>query len=184
MLATNPPPASSRGLVQAVHEINARAKHEHSTHIHGHRTLRQDGRLESPTYTTWRSMVQRCHSPKHRSYEGYGALGIKVVPRWRKFKNFLADMGERPPGKTLGRKDPTTDYGPGLCEWQTFYQQNRAAHSHADQMATVVIDGRKVTLTKRMWARRCRIRYKRLLERIRDGWGDAAFTTRKGQRRA
>jgi hypothetical protein len=141
--------------------------------------MREDGRRESPTYTTWRAMIQRCHDPKHQYFENYGAKGIKVVKRWRKFANFLADMGERPKGKTLGRLTPFNDYGPGECEWQTIYQQNKGLNSHADHVVKV----RGVSLTKRAWARKLKIKYNTLLNRIRSGWGEAAYTTPRGQRR-
>jgi len=146
---------------------------------HGHRAVREDGRLESPTYTTWRAMIQRCYDKKHRSYEGYGEQGIRVAARWRKFENFLADMGTRPPGKTLGRLTPFSDYGPGECEWQTISQQNLGLKSHADHMVKV----QGVSRTKRAWARLLRIKYATLLWRIRHGWGESAFTTPAGKRR-
>jgi len=149
------------------------ATKKHSSHRHGHRTLREDGRLESPTYTTWRAMIQRCHDPKHPSYEHYGGSGIKVAQRWRRFDNFLEDMGTRPTGKTIGRVTPFSDYGPGECEWQTAATQNYLAHSHADHLVTV----NGVSRTKRAWARKLKIGYKTLLIRIRKGWGDAAYTT-------
>jgi hypothetical protein len=124
-------------------------------------------------------MVQRCHDKNHRAYENYGAMGIKVHPRWRRFENFLADMGSRPQGKTLGRLTPFSDYGPGECEWQTILQQNRLAHSHADHL----VEAGGIKLTKRAWARRLRIKYETLLIRIRKGWGEDAYLTPAGKPR-
>lgn len=124
-------------------------------------------------------MVQRCHDKNHRAYKDYGEQGIVVVERWRKFENFLADMGPRPKGKTLGRTTPFSNYGPGECEWQTVLHQNRVTHSHADHLVTI----QGLTLTKRAWARRLRIRYRTLLQRICAGWGEAAFLTPGGKRR-
>jgi len=152
-------------------------KNRHPSHLHGHRTMREDGRRESPTYTTWRAMIQRCCDKKHPSYENYGGAGVCVVERWRKFENFLQDMGERPANKTIGRLTPFSDYGPGECSWQTASQQNQGLNSHADHM--VMVDG--VLRTKRAWARKLKISYDRLLARIRLGWGNAAFTTPRGK---
>lgn len=145
---------------------------------HGHRTYDpKTGARESPTYTTWRAMMQRCHDPKHQYYENYGAQGIIVVERWHTFDNFLEDMGERPRGKTLGRTSPFSNYGPGECEWQTALQQ-AATHSH--KLHEVTVNG--VTRTKRAWASKLKIKYITLLARIRARWGMAAYTTPRGHR--
>jgi hypothetical protein len=42
-----------------------------------------------------------------------------VDPRWMDFRNFLSDMGERPPGTTLNRKDNDGPYTLWNCEWAT-----------------------------------------------------------------
>src|SRR6266705_819242 len=55
----------------------------------------------SPTYITWLAMRQRC-----RDTNRYGRQrGITICPEWNNFETFLADMGIRPPGKTLDRID-------------------------------------------------------------------------------
>jgi len=92
-------------------------------HIRGYRT--RDGRKlqrRSREYNTWSNMVQRCRSPKHHAYKDYGGRGIRVCERWSLgngygFKNFLEDMGPRPNGMTLDRKDPQGHYEPLNCQW-------------------------------------------------------------------
>jgi hypothetical protein len=80
---------------------------------HGH------ARDRSLTYNSWVGLRQRCLYPKHCSYHLYGARGISVDPRWSDFRNFLADMGERPsPQHSIGRLDPNLGYGPDNCAWQ------------------------------------------------------------------
>lgn len=76
------------------------------------------GRSGTSTYASWHDAKVRCYSPKSQSFRNYGAKGIGMCDRWRNsFANFLSDMGERPPGMTLERKDGTKDYEPGNCEW-------------------------------------------------------------------
>jgi len=75
-------------------------------------------------------MKCRCYDPNDPGYSRYGAAGIEVCERWKySFDNFLADMGERPPGKTLDRKDNAKGYSPDNCRWATPKQQIRNRRS-------------------------------------------------------
>ena len=60
-------------------------------------------------------MKQRCLNANNKHYPNYGGRGIQVCERWTKFKNFLADMGERPDGMTVDRRDPEGGYHCGHC---------------------------------------------------------------------
>lgn len=95
---------------------------------HGHTNA---GKM-SPTYTSWLAMRQRCENPKNARYSRYGGRGIKVCAHWQSFDNFLADMGERPTGKTLDRfPNSDGDYERTNCRWATPSQQYATRKTHS-----------------------------------------------------
>lgn len=95
---------------------------KHPQYQHGHKS----GAGASPTYNSWRSIIGRCCNPNQQSYQSYGAKGLTMCPRWREsFANFLADMGERPPGTSIDRIDNSKGYAPDNCRWSTPNEQAR-----------------------------------------------------------
>lgn len=78
----------------------------------------------SRIYETWASMIARCTKQYRPDYHRYGGRGITVCARWLVFERFLADMGDRPEGKTLDRY-PDTDgnYEKSNCRWATAAEQ-------------------------------------------------------------
>jgi len=88
---------------------------------HGHASNRQPSR----TYRIWAGIVQRCTNPKNGNWPKYGGRGITICSRWRNsFEQFLADMGECPPGKSIDRLRNHLGYAPGNCRWATAKEQS------------------------------------------------------------
>lgn len=89
------------------------------------------GMSHSRTYKCWEGMKSRCLNPRNNAYYLYGERGITVCKRWLSFSNFFQDMGEKPLGFTIERKNNDGNYGPRNCIWATPAEQikNRRPYS-------------------------------------------------------
>lgn len=81
------------------------------------------GLTGSPTYNSWRSMHSRCLNNNNPDYAEYGGRGVGICEKWKEFESFLADMGTRPQGMSLDRKDNDGNYEPSNCKWSTAKEQ-------------------------------------------------------------
>ncbi len=120
-------------------------------------------------------MVQRCHNPNTKKFHLYGGRGIVVCDRWRKFENFLADMGERPEGMTLDRIDGDKGYDPKNCRWATSKQQSR------NTTQNVVLEHAGASRCIAEWSEITGIARGAISGRLRRGWSVRdALTLPKG----
>jgi hypothetical protein len=124
---------------------------------------RTHGQALSPTYSTWIHMRSRCENPLNTAYHHYGGRGIAVCGRWQTFENFYADMGDRPPGHTLDRKDNDGSYTPENCRWATKREQCR----NMRRTRWVTLDG--VTKSLAEWCAGLGVNYDTALWRLRIG---------------
>ena len=119
----------------------------------------------SPTYGSWSAMKARCNNKKNPRYAGYGGRDIKICEHWlNSFENFLADMGERPPGTTLERKNNNGDYEPDNCCWGTSEQQ----YSNKRNNHFLTYRGQSLHVSK--WERQLGFKVGIVASRLRRGW--------------
>lgn len=109
-------------------------------------------------------MKRRCYDPNNHKYQQYGARGIAVCERWMSFDNFLADMGPKPAGMTLERKNVNGHYTPKNCIWAS--PKTQANNKTSNRLLT----HNGVTLTSAQWAERTGINYVSLRMRLHRGW--------------
>ena len=83
------------------------------------------GMYASAEYSTWEGVIQRCTNPKNEAYKNYGGRSITICESWKTFENFYKDMGDKPEGFTLERKDNSKGYCAENCVWATRSDQNR-----------------------------------------------------------
>ncbi len=128
--------------------------------LHGHATKN----MITPTYRVWVNMKSRCINPKSTFYKDYGGRGITVCEKWQTFDGFLADMGERPVGKTLDRKENSKGYCMENCRWATQKEQSNNTRRN------VFITYHGITKTAAEWSNETGILDKSIYWRIKAGW--------------
>jgi hypothetical protein len=105
-----------------------------------------------PLYSVWSGMIYRCENKNSSAYKYYGARGIQVCVEWREsFEAFVRDVGERPPGTSLGRIDNDGWYSPQNCRWETPEQQ--ANNTSGNVLVTVYGETKTVT----QWAKQLEV---------------------------
>lgn len=155
-------------------EVNCRAdtlSNGRATHC-GCRTKhikRQQGTVHgmcyTRTYKTWCGMFDRCYNEGCSGYKNYGGRGIRVCRRWRKFENFLRDMGVKPTHSSIDRINNDGNYEPGNCRWTTAFRQSRNTRRNID----ITICG--VTRCLQDWVKGVGLLFCTVRRRLDAGWG-------------
>ena len=122
-------------------------------------------------HDTYSSMKRRCLNPNNTAWMDYGGRGIEICERWlvkkpigQGFRNFLADMGERPHGYTLERIDNDGPYSSENCRWAS------RADQYANRRSNVWLTHNGETMTLAQWAAHLGIPYTTLCNRYRKRW--------------
>ena len=133
---------------------------------------RTHGRSHTPEHITWGSMIERCSNRRCRGYRNYGARGISVCERWKRFEHFYADMGPRPsPSHSIDRIDPAGNYEPGNCRWAT----NDAQQTNKRTNVRIQFNGRELCVAE--WSRVTGIPSSRIFYRISKKWPPGEILT-------
>ena len=138
------------------------------------------GMYGTPEYRSWIRMKARCYNKRNNRYKWYGGRGIRVCDRWlNSFTAFYEDMGKRPKGHSIDRKNGELDYSPTNCKWSTDQEQanNRSTNK--------VLTYKGVSLSTSDWARRVGLKPFTLHQRLRVyGWPvERAITTPARERK-
>jgi hypothetical protein len=132
-----------------------------------------------PGHNCYRSMLNRCFSPKNDHFKHYGGRGITVCERWQGkdgYRNFIADMGDRPSVKhTIDRIDNNGNYEPGNVQWAVKVQQMRNFRRNVN----VTLAGRTQCLSA--WAEELNLTPASFWLRLHKGWSEERLLSPNSQ---
>lgn len=137
---------------------------------HGNST---HGMSKHKLYAVWNAMNQRCRNPKQRDFRLYGGRGITVCDRWKRFENFLSDMGPSwKCGLWLERKNNDGGYCPENCTWETPSVQCL----NKKNGKILHVSGKALNLSR--WSRLAGGRQALVSDRLKRGWSPEEAVSR------
>jgi hypothetical protein len=123
--------------------------------------LTTHGKIGTRAYNSYCKAKRRCTSPSDPAFPNYGGRGIRFL--FTSFQQFFAELGECPPGMTLGRIDNDGHYEPGNVRWEKWLpQQNNRRNNHP-------VTAFGVTHNLTTWARMFGINSGTLWKRLKRG---------------
>ncbi len=129
---------------------------------HGHGKLNGRPTVE---YSTWLGMKKRCYDKNDQAYKNYGGRGITICDRWiHSFQNFFEDMGPKPIGLTIERKNNALGYCKENCVWDTPVVQANNKRNNI----RITCFGKTMNLGQ--WSAEVGIHRETLVGRIKHGW--------------
>jgi hypothetical protein len=132
------------------------------------------GMYGTPTYRSWAEMKTRVKNSRRARFHDYGGRGIDMDPRWENFEIFLSDMGIKPNGESLERRDNSRGYWPDNCCWANRVDQANNKRNNR----LISIGGEVKTLTQ--WARSAGLVSATLRNRLEAGWEESRLLVGPG----
>lgn len=94
-------------------------------------TATTHGQRHTRLYSIWVGMRRRCRDVNHKTYQQYGARGIRVCDEWQAFEPFYqwAWANGYSDELSIDRIDVNGNYEPSNCRWADNKQQSRNRRS-------------------------------------------------------
>ncbi len=130
------------------------------------------GQSNNRTYKSWNALKNRCLNVNDEHYWDYGGRGITVCEKWLTFEGFYEDMGDRPEGMTLHRKNNYKGYNKENCVWADAKTQSREKRNNT----LITFKGKTKCLSA--WAEEYHLPANTIINRLKRLWGiEKSLTT-------
>ena len=104
-----------------------RFKHGHNSRVE--HPMERHKMSQSREHETWRNIKGRCNNHNNDDFPLYGGRGIRVCSKWENsFEAFFKDMGKRPKGKSIDRKDNDGHYILDNCQFIEMIENRKKAN--------------------------------------------------------